>query len=246
MIKDYNVYNERMSKTLFDKAFFIDKIYGAEIVVDFGCADGSLIRYLNKIAPDLFYIGYDNDPVMIKIAASKTKNSNICFVSSLEEIEFLIGDKRWAINFSSVLHEIDDDSLEAVKALIDRTKPNYICARDMYYNCQNLSSEAMCKIEKENLWKDYIKKQPISTLTYICYLLKRTYAENWEKEKNEDYFSAFCKFFWLRSNDYKIIWDVKYCLPYQKLQWLHDFNFDYNKEQFTTHRQLIVSNMFNL
>ena len=42
-IENYKVYNDRMRRSMWDKAFFMDKIPGTELLIDYGCADGSLI-----------------------------------------------------------------------------------------------------------------------------------------------------------------------------------------------------------
>ena len=58
-IADRQLYTENMRKSLMDKAFFIDKI-DAKHFVDFGCADGSLLKFLKTIFPNSAnYVGYD-------------------------------------------------------------------------------------------------------------------------------------------------------------------------------------------
>ena len=64
-ILNYEVYNDRMRRSMWDKAFFMDKIPGAALLVDYGCADGSLIRFLHGLFPGLSVIGFDIDPAMI-------------------------------------------------------------------------------------------------------------------------------------------------------------------------------------
>ncbi len=39
-IEDYAVYNDRMRRSMWDKAFFMDKIPGAEVLVDYGSGTG--------------------------------------------------------------------------------------------------------------------------------------------------------------------------------------------------------------
>lgn len=50
-ISDINTYTSRMSKSCDDKLFFMNKISGVKNIVDFGCADGTLIREMNKVMP---------------------------------------------------------------------------------------------------------------------------------------------------------------------------------------------------
>ena len=46
-----------MKKSLLDKLFFLDKI-DSEIIVDFGCANGELIKFMYNLFPNYIYIGY--------------------------------------------------------------------------------------------------------------------------------------------------------------------------------------------
>jgi hypothetical protein len=57
-IDDVKTYNHRMEKSLIDKIFWVDKV-DSSIIVDYGCADGVLLKALQKLFPDYTYIGYD-------------------------------------------------------------------------------------------------------------------------------------------------------------------------------------------
>ena len=46
-----DIYTEEMSKSIWDKAFFIDKIPGAKCVIDFGCADGAVTNIIKLFYP---------------------------------------------------------------------------------------------------------------------------------------------------------------------------------------------------
>ena len=51
-IVNLNRYNLSMSKSLIDKIFFMDKIDDTiKVIVDYGCADGTLIRFLAPLFP---------------------------------------------------------------------------------------------------------------------------------------------------------------------------------------------------
>lgn len=43
-INNIDVYTSGMQKSLADKLFFVDKVDDIDTVIDFGCADGSLLR----------------------------------------------------------------------------------------------------------------------------------------------------------------------------------------------------------
>ena len=51
-ITDLTAYNLSMKKSLIDKMFFMDKIDdNIKVVMDYGCADGALIRFLAPLFP---------------------------------------------------------------------------------------------------------------------------------------------------------------------------------------------------
>lgn len=43
-INNIDVYTSGMQKSLANKLFFVDKVDDIDTVIDFGCADGSLLR----------------------------------------------------------------------------------------------------------------------------------------------------------------------------------------------------------
>lgn len=67
-IKDYSTYLSRMSIGMYDKCWWIDKIDPqVKYIFDFGCANGSLFKMINAIAPGRFkYIGIDSSKEMSK------------------------------------------------------------------------------------------------------------------------------------------------------------------------------------
>src|SRR3954470_22039548 len=67
-IGKYDVYNERMTAAMMDKLFFVDKA-PADVLVDFGCADGTLVRHLCQWCRDAQFAGYDTDHAMLVAAA---------------------------------------------------------------------------------------------------------------------------------------------------------------------------------
>lgn len=59
-IANYDSYIQSMNKSLGSKTWFVNKI-DFDCLVDFGCADGSLLKMVSKMKPDKKYIGYDID-----------------------------------------------------------------------------------------------------------------------------------------------------------------------------------------
>ena len=54
-----DTYTTEMSKSVWDKAFFMDKIPGVKCVIDFGCADGAMNHFLAPLFPEIMFVGYD-------------------------------------------------------------------------------------------------------------------------------------------------------------------------------------------
>ena len=143
-----------MSLAMIDKLFFADKI-SPDLVVDFGCADGALLRQLKALKLDLNVIGYDADSNM---ARNSTKNIPIgsdwyCLLEDLQGLPacFYLDKirngqtnppyphypikKNVALILSSVIHEIchygsKADIDDFWKKVFD-TGFEYIVIRDM-------------------------------------------------------------------------------------------------------------------
>ena len=152
-IDNYQVYNDRMRRSMWDKAFFMDKVPGTELILDYGCADGSLIRFLSEIFPAMHFIGFDIDPVMVE-KANADRRENTRFYSTMPELlegirESGIPGEQITIYFSSVFHEVFHYGfdLSMLKELIRRISPQYLVVRDMMY--QSGTDEAMVSAEAE-------------------------------------------------------------------------------------------------
>ncbi|MBE5803056.1 MAG: class I SAM-dependent methyltransferase [Clostridiales bacterium] len=203
-IENYSIYNDRMRRSMWDKAFFMDKVPQAELIVDFGCADGSLIRFLHSLFPTMRFIGYDIDPRMVE-GANARRSGNTWFFADLhqvmEQIDTLGVDKKHiAVNFSSVLHEVFHYSgdTSAVTHFVCTLSPQYIVVRDMMYASEDdraASPEAAVSRVRQKLPAWQISDfeacfGPISLRKNLVHLLlKYKYTENWARECEENYFS---------------------------------------------------------
>lgn len=203
-IENYDVYNDRMRRSMWDKAFFMDKIPDAELIVDYGCADGSLIRFLHELFPAMRFIGYDIDPAMTA-AANAQRSENTWFVSSMDDVvrtirSLGIDSSRIAINFSSVLHEVFHYGfdLDALRGFIRAVSPRYLVVRDMMYvsdDDEAMVSEAAVSRVREALpdWQIRDFESCFGSISIrknlVHLLLKYKYTENWARECRENYFS---------------------------------------------------------
>ena len=67
-ISDLDIYLTRMQRSILDKMFFMDKVFEPfRYILDFGCANGELIRAMKQMFPDYDYTGYDISREMIRL-----------------------------------------------------------------------------------------------------------------------------------------------------------------------------------
>ena len=103
-ISDLTIYLHRMQKSVLDKMFFIDKVFEPfENIVDFGCANGELIKAVQALFDDEYrYYGYDINPDMIRSAKDNVPQAT--FVSEWEDLR--IDPDQSLLNISSTVHEV--------------------------------------------------------------------------------------------------------------------------------------------
>lgn len=203
-IENYSVYNDRMRRSMWDKAFFMDKVPGTELIVDYGCADGSLIRFLHSLFPTMCFIGFDIDPAMVA-QANQQRSENTWFFSDEEEMLWMIDrlgiePRRIAVNFSSVMHEIFhyDCDRSMIPRVIKQIAPRYLVVRDMLFHSDDENAKTPLAAVKrirsqfskkqladfENRWGSIEVRKNLAH-----FILKYKYTENWERECAENYFA---------------------------------------------------------
>ena len=261
-ILNYDVYNDRMRRSMWDKAFFLDKVPGTEAIVDYGCADGSLIRFLHGLFPEMRLIGFDIDPSMIA-AANAQREENTWFFSDIEAVpstlrELNIPGSRTTVNFSSVFHEVFHYSfnLSTIRALIASVDPQYLTVRDMMYDSPNEEAPVSREIEaraRERLSArqiaDFEKAHgPISLRRNLVHLLlKYKYTENWPRECAENYFSYTMEDLTAVLNPdhrYRPLLFSRYILPFIRCDIENKLGID-TGDEFTTHFSLILGKRGN-
>lgn len=260
-IQNYASYTGRMSKSLLDKAFFADKIPGAKVVIDYGCADGALISFLSDLFPNLCYIGVDRDPHMIQLAGERVGGrKNIGFLTSTEDVDVLIrrigaSPDEICVNFSSVLHEVFHykQGMEEIPDFLASVNPKYITVRDMMYPevyAHQLPWSVVRKVNRvlpEKQLDDFVEKFGLlnDQKNLVHLLLKYRYLDNWERECAENYFSyTHDEAIRLLDGNSKYItaYSCDYVLPWFRYYVKQDFNIDIDRElsPFSTHYQLIL------
>ena len=160
-IQNYEVYTARMQKSVYDKMFFVDKIFNENIdtFIDFGCADAELIRHLRVFMPEVRFIGYDIDDNMI--AKAKQNAPWAEFYSNWDDIK--VDPAHTIINLSSIIHEIysycSPIDIETFWNRICNTGFAYITIRDMFpipsTPCSQIYRERVIKAGYESELMDF-------------------------------------------------------------------------------------------
>jgi ribosomal protein L11 methylase PrmA len=248
-INNYDVYTNGMSKSYQDKLFFLDKIKeDVTGIVDFGCADGALIRYMDTNMSDIKLVGYDIDENMVNLAKSK---SNHIFSTNFNECLNSVEAEKSLLNLSSVLHEVYSYSTSGdIELFWERVFDNnfaYIairdlCASESINRPSNINDYAkvLQRANKEQL-ADYesIWGSIRENRNLVHYLLKYRYVENWTREVRENYFPLSLERLLSKvpTDKYEIVYFENYMLPFTANKIKEDFDIDLHDN---THVKLLL------
>ena len=201
-IKDETTYSKEMTKSFIDKLFFIDQV-DTDVIVDFGCADAFILSKIRMLKPDLFLIGYDLDKSMLSSAKDNLDDENSFLTDNWYEVlEKISTFQKPMLLLSSVIHEVYSYSTTKEvnnfwKNKVFSGKFKYVCIRDMIPTNQisrvtdfqqdvEIVRELSDKYYLESFereWGDISKDYR----TFIHYLLKYRYKDNWDRELLENY-----------------------------------------------------------
>ena len=245
-LNNIDIYIQRMQKSFLDKMFFIDKIFEpVESIIDFGCANGVLIRAMNYLFPEYRYIGYDISKEMIEKARELVPECRFCtewndiaddFSSSL-------------LNISSTLHEVYSyGTKESVDEFWDRvfnSEFKYIAIRDMMLSDSiGLMADDEDVSRVKDLYPEKLKEYeslwgPVNIrFNLIHYLLKYSYTENWNREVRENYLPITVEALLQKiPESYEIVYKEHYVLPYTKQQIKKDCGIELKDE---THFKILL------
>ena len=248
-IKDLQVYNAGMKKSLLDKIFFMDKI-DATVFVDYGCADGTLINFLRNLFPEFEYYGFDISEEMIKVAQNANKDISANFSTNWNFIEEKIRGKKSCVICSSIIHEVYSyGTINDVETFWKRIFGNgfdYIVIRDMLPGKSidrrsdiNDVSKVLKKAKKEALsnfesfWGSIENNKSL-----IHYFLKYRYTDNWSREVKENYMPITREELLSELPDnYEITYHEHFILPFLKTKVEEDFGIELKDN---THLKLIL------
>ena len=236
-ISNLNIYMNRMQKSVLDKMFFIDKIFVPfSNIVDFGCANGELIKALQSLFSEYRYIGYDISDEMLSVARDNVSSAE--FYSNWNEIKVNFEDSL--LNISSTLHEVYSySSKEEVDEFWKRVFESgfkYIAIRDMMLSDMDQmgidADQHSLVINNENYadkLKDYesVWGKISNQYDLVHYLLKYKYTENWEREVRENYVPITIEqLLEIVPDRYEITYLNHFTLPYTAWQIKNDFDID--------------------
>ena len=247
-INNIEIYNQRMAAGMEDKLWWLRKIdNGIKVVVDYGCADGTLLSLIHYSHPDLILIGVDNNVEMLKLAR---RNVPIAILYTAEEFKYIrLNFGNAVLVLSSVIHEIfsyDKDPTSTMNMLFGRGF-KYIAIRDMMvsayiaqaldtYDSLIVSSKANQKMlhEFERIYGNIQNRKNL-----IHFLLKYKYVENWDREVRENYLPYNLEKFLqdIVPNIYQVDHLDHYTLPYLKTIVKEDFGIELKDK---THLKLLL------
>ena len=253
-ITDYNFYNNEMKKGIEDKLFFMNKI-DVDIVVDYGCADGSLIEVMQQFHPEKEYMGYDFEPEMIKKANAKhIANANF-FDNFTDLVNYLNlhKHKKSMVLCSSLIHEVysygNKESINVFWKNLYSGQFDFVVIRDMAFSEKEVNNETMAKwhdIERlrknatpehlaqfESIWGSVEKQKNL-----VHYLLKYRYEKNWKREVEENYFPVYTEqHLEYIPDNFQLIHFEHFTLPFNQETIKNDFNIKLNTK---THIKMII------
>ncbi len=255
-ISDIQSYIDGMGMSFSDKMFFIDKV-NFDVIVDFGCADGSFLSKVSKANPRAKLIGYDLDQTMLSKAKSVLGNNATLTSNWNEVVSEIQRYKSPLLNLSSVIHEVYSYSnSNTIKFFWEKQvfggDFKFISIRDM------IPSSKIDKNEINEFKEDVKKVRKISDQrflksfedkwgsindnyrTFMHYLLKYKYIENWDREVNENYLPVSLET--LKSkipSSYKVSFEEDFILPFLQRQVTNDFGVSITH---STHTKLVLKN----
>ena len=246
-ISDLDIYLTRMQRSILDKMFFIDKVFEPfQYILDFGCANGELIKAMQPMFPDYGYAGYDISPEMIH--AARENVPGVRFYDSWERIDIPFAESL--INISSTVHEVYSYCSEKDIAIfwerVFGSGFQYVTIRDMIFSQAEDIPVRRNQLEAvrnsryaewlesfEQVWGRIERQRQL-----VHFLLKYKYTQNWEREVHENYFPVYTEELMKRIPDsYRVVYRDEFTLPYIAWQIRKDFGFTLTDH---THIKLIL------
>lgn len=244
-IADTSAYTSELAKSMIDKIFFLDKV-DANIIIDFGCADGVLLDFISKIFPELTLIGYDLDPEMIQKAIDRG-NENIHFTTSWDNVEEIVSlhkgkGHKSCLLMSSVIHEahsyLSKEDLETMWDQIwgkDAVPFDYIAIRDMMVSratsrpadpIQVARVRQIFDTDKLDEWEGHWGAID-ENWSLVHFLLTYRYEASWKRELQENYLPVnYESFMSSIPAEFMPVFKEHFTLPFLRRKVKSDFGID--------------------
>lgn len=240
-IKNYEKYNSGMKKSIKDKLFFEGLVDNTiDTFVDFGCADGQILKQVHEDFPEWNLRGIDCDE---KMRALAEKNCPEAVFDGGIGNSYWLDNSTSILNMSSVIHEIysyvPQNEIDQLWEDIFDCHFKYISIRDLM-----LSNTAHKKTSIQDIHKLYRNGIMNADDPYLInfekkwgsvqlnenllhYLMKYRYIENWEREVKENYFPITVEdLIGLIPSSYEIVYFNHYVLPFTRDRVMKDFGIE--------------------
>ena len=202
---------------IYDKLWFVDKAFGVETVIDFGCADGFLRDFVHEFMGLVQYIGYDVSSVL-KANELEDKDDAVetddFFTSKWKVVEKALENSRSAmIVFSSVLNEIyaympRNEANAFFQKVIKNKNIKYVAIRDMFVATEKdnplATKQALHQLtnaiatHSDDMKRRYEEFQQLYKNTsfegVMHFILKCQYTNNWDRELKQNYLAFMQNF----------------------------------------------------
>ena len=246
-ISDLDIYLTRMQRSILDKMFFIDKVFEPfTYILDFGCANGELIKAMKQMFPNYEYTGYDISREMIEAARINVPGAR--FYDSWELIDIPFRDSL--INISSTIHEVysycSEKDIDIFWERVFGSGFRYVTIRDMAFSQADNTAVRKEQLEavRNSVYAEWLESfeqvwgRIEDQRQLVHFLLKYKYTQNWEREVHENYFPFFTEELLKRIPDsYRIVYKDVFTLPYTSWQIRKDLGFELTDH---THIKLIL------
>lgn len=246
-IPSWEHYTLEMRKSLIDKLFFLDKV-NTHTLLDFGCADGTLLNAVSCLFPNYLLLGYDVSRPMIQMA--EKLHPHIKFGRDWEALISYINPTKTTLILSSIIHEIyaysNPAELKQFWKRVWETGFKTIVLRDMMVSkvvSRPSDPLAVAKVRQCHPAKQLIEWEtqwgPLEdNWSLVHFLLTYRYQKNWEWEYKENYLPIPVESF-LASipTTYSPIFFDHFTLPFIRGSIYKHFKIDLNDR---THMKLIV------
>lgn len=253
-IADYDSYIKSMNKSLGNKMWFLGKI-SPDCIVDFGCADGSLLKKVHEKYPDIDLMGYDIDSGMEK--RFKENNPDIPFTTDWNEaVKFSRNYSNSCVLLSSVIHEVYSYSPTAGHGIAKFWKQlfganfKYVVIRDTIpdridiikpSDFEDDVKKVKAKVDPKYLNDFENKHGPIDSnyRLFVRFILTYRYRDNWDRESLENYLPlSYSTLLRKIPSNYKIIDGANYKFEPIAASFKSDYDIDL---KVNTHLNLILS-----